>query len=89
MQQSLETLEVAPIVRALREHLETVRQNELKRIRRRQVSFRSEQRDAIEDLTRGIVTRILDGPVTALEAAEKEPAALLCIVPRIFNLGSD
>lgn len=88
MQKSLKTAEVAPTIVALQEHLETVRQTELERVRRRQVSFRPDQQAAIEELTRGIVTRILHGPVKVLEAAsdDKEPAALLSMVHRIFNL---
>jgi glutamyl-tRNA reductase len=89
MQKSLETAELAPTIVALQEHLEALRLTELKRVRRRQVSFRPEQQDAIEELTRGIVARILQGPVNVLEAEydDGEPAALLGIVHRIFNLG--
>jgi len=89
MQKSLETAELASTLFALQEHLETVRQTELERVRRRQVSFRREQHDAMEELTRGIVARILQGPVKVLEAAsdDEEPAALLSMVHRLFNLG--
>lgn len=89
MRPPLQTAEVAPTILALQEHLEIVCQTELERIFRRQVSFRSEQRDALEELTRAIVTTILHGPVTVLEAAstDKETAALLSMVHRIFNLG--
>ena len=89
MEGSLDVAMVAPTIVALREQLETVRQTELERMRRRQVKFRSDQQNAIEELTRGIVTTILHGPVTVLEtaSAEKEPAALLRMVHRIFNLG--
>ena len=89
MQKSLETAELASTLFALQEHLETVRQTELERVRRRQVSFRREQHDAMEELTRGIVARILQGPVKVFEAAsdDEEPAALLSMVHRLFNLG--
>ena len=91
MEGSLQAVKVAPTIVALRERLETVRQTELERMRRLQVNFRSEEQDTIEDLTRGIVTTILHGPVTVLETAstEKEHAALLRVVHRIFNPGSD
>jgi hypothetical protein len=91
MQQSLMTAEVAPTIAALQEHLETVRQTELDRVRRRPVGFRPEQEFAIEDLSRGIVTRILHGSRKFLEAAseDKESAALLSIVHRIFNLSRE
>ena len=88
MQKSPETAEVALTIVALQAHLETVRQSELERVRRRQIGFRPEQQDAIEELTRGIVARILHGPVKVLEAGydDRESAALLSMVHRIFNL---
>jgi glutamyl-tRNA reductase len=91
MHKSLETAEVAPTIVALQEHLETVRQNEFERVSRRKVSFGPEQLDAIEELSRGIVSRILHGPVKVLEAAsdDEEPAALLSMVHRIFNLATN
>ena len=91
MQQSFEAAKVAQTIVALRERLETLRQTELERMRRREVKFRSEQQGAIEELTRGIVTTILHGPATVLETAstEQETAALLRVVHCIFNLGCD
>jgi glutamyl-tRNA reductase len=90
MQKSLLTAETAPTIAALQEHLETVRQTELERVRRRQVSFLPEQQDALEELTRGIVARILHGPVEVLEAVSDDKApALLSMVHRIFNLGDE
>jgi glutamyl-tRNA reductase len=88
MQRSLESADVAPTIVALQERLETVRQNELERVSRRSVSFGPEQQDAIEELTRGIVTRILQEPVKVLEtASDDRKPALLSMVHRIFNLG--
>jgi glutamyl-tRNA reductase len=89
MHNSLETAEVVPTIVALQERLETLRQNELERVSRRLVSFRPEQQDAIEELTLGIVSRILHAPVKVLESAseDEEHAALLSIVHRLFNLG--
>jgi glutamyl-tRNA reductase len=89
MPQSVETSAMTLTVFALQEHLESVRRTEIERISRRQVSFRPEQQDAIEELTRDIVTRILHGLTTALEATstDTEHAALLNMVHRIFKLG--
>jgi glutamyl-tRNA reductase len=88
MPRLLETPAMTLTVFALQEHLESVRQFELERIGRR-VSFRAEQQDAIEELTRGIVTRILHGLKRALEAESTDPErfALLSIMDRIFKLG--
>ena len=89
MPQSVETSAMTLTVFALQEHLESVRQTEIERISRRRVSFRPEQQDAIEELTRDIVTRIVNGLITALESAstDTEYVALLSMVPRIFKLG--
>jgi hypothetical protein len=89
MRQSLETTEVAATIVALQERLEAVRKNELERVRQLELSFGPEQQDAIGELTRGIVSRILHGPVKVLESAsdDEEPAALLSMVHRVFNLG--
>jgi glutamyl-tRNA reductase len=91
MQKSFKSEELSPTIVALQEHLEKVRQTELNRIRRRQLNFRSEQQDAIEELTRGIVTRILHWPVKVLGAAsdDEKLQALLSIVHRIFDLGNE
>ena len=91
MQKSLETAEGAPTIVALQKRLEIVRQNELERVSRRKVSFGPEQLAAIDELSRSIINRILHGPVKVLEAAsdDKEPAALLSMVHRIFNLGDE
>ncbi len=88
MQSSGESIEITPTVDALHEHLETIRLIELERLQRRQVGFRFDQKDAIEELTLGIVSAILHGPVSVLEAAsiDKERAALLRMLHRIFNL---
>lgn len=88
MQSSVERVGITPTINALHEHLETIRQIELERLQRRQVNFRLDQKYAIEELTLGIVSAILHGPVSVLEAAsiDKERAALLRTLHRIFNL---
>jgi glutamyl-tRNA reductase len=91
VQSSIGTEEMAPTIIALQGHLETLRRSEVERIRRRKVGFCPEQQDAIEELTRGIVTTILHRLVRVLEAAssDREAAALLRTVHSIFNLGKD
>lgn len=90
MPQLLETPAMTLTVFAPQEHLESIRQFELERIGRR-LSFRAEQQDAIEELTRGIVTTIVHGLVTVLEAAssDREAAPLLRTLHSIFNLRKD
>jgi glutamyl-tRNA reductase len=60
-------------------------------MRRRDINFGSEQQGAIEELTRGIVATIVQGPATVLEAAstEIETAAVLRMVHCIFDLECD
>ena len=91
MQSSGDSVEITPTIDALEEQLERIRQSELERLRRRQVSFCSDQEDAIEELTLGIVSAILHGPVSVLEAAsiDGERGALLGMLHRIFNLGRE
>ena len=88
MQWSGESVEITPTIDALREPLETIRLIELERLQRRQVRCHFDQENTIEELTLGIVRAILHGPVSVLEAAsiDKERAALLRMLHRIFNL---
>ena len=61
--------EVAPLIVALRERAEEVRQAELERYRARLGELDAGQRDAVEALTRGIVGKLLHDPTVALKDA--------------------
>jgi len=87
-QARLQTLEVAPTIVSLQDHLETIRQAEIDRVRGRLGPLSPEQELAVEALTRGIVNKIMHTPVTALKTAAREAEAttLIDLVRRLFNL---
>ncbi len=65
--------EVAPLVAALRERSEDVRQGELDRYRARLGDLDDRQIEAIEALTHGIVAKLLHGPTVGLKDAAGTP----------------
>ena len=84
----LQTLDVVPTIVSLQEHLETIRQAEIDRVRGRLGPMTPEQEMAIETLTRGIVNKIMHTPITELKSAAREPHAttVVDVVRRLFNL---
>jgi glutamyl-tRNA reductase len=87
-EERLRTLDVVPTIVSLQEHLETVRQAEIDRVRGRLGQLSPEQELAVETLTRGIINKIMHTPITTLKTAAKEPESTTVIelVRRIFNL---
>jgi glutamyl-tRNA reductase len=84
----LQTLDVVPTIVSLQDHLETIRQAEIDRVRGRLGSLSSEQEFAIETLTHGIVNKIMHTPISTLKTAarESEATTVVEIVRRLFNL---
>jgi glutamyl-tRNA reductase len=72
----------------LQDHLETIRQTEIDRVRGRMGPLTPEQEMAVEALTRGIINKIMHTPVTTLKTAAREAEAttLIDVVRRLFNL---
>jgi glutamyl-tRNA reductase len=87
-QARLQTLDVVPTIVSLQDHLETIRQAEIDRVRGRLGTLSPDQELAIETLTRGIVSKIMHTPITALKTAAHEPEAttVIDIARRLFNL---
>ncbi len=87
-EERLRTLDVVPTIVSLQEHLETVRQAEIDRVRGRLGELTPEQELAVEAMTRGIINKIMHTPITTLKTAAKEPESTTVIelVRRIFNL---
>jgi glutamyl-tRNA reductase len=77
-----------PTIVSLQDHLETIRQAEIDRVRGRLGSLSPEQELAIETLTRGIINKIMHTPISALKSAAKESEAttVVDLVRRLFNL---
>lgn len=87
-QARLQTLEVVPTIVSFQDHIETIRQAEIDRVRGRLGSLSPEQELAIEALTRAIVNKIMHTPITTLKTAARDAEAttLIDVFRRIFNL---
>jgi glutamyl-tRNA reductase len=87
-QARLQTLEVVPTIVSLQDHLETIRQAEIDRVRGRLGPLSPEQEMAIDTLTRGIVNKIMHTPISTLKTAAREAQAttVVDLVRRLFNL---
>ncbi len=84
----LQTDAVVPTIVSLQEHLETIRQAEIDRIRGRLGSLTPEQEMAIEAMSRGIINKIMYTPIVTLKTAarEQEGTTVVDVVRRLFNL---
>ena len=84
----LHTLDVVPTIVSLQDHLETIRQAEIDRVRGRMGQLTPEQEIAIEALTRGIINKVMHTPITTLKTAAKESEAttVVEVIRRLFNL---
>jgi len=84
----LQTLDVVPTIVSLQDHLETIRQAEIDRVRGRLGQLSPEQEMAIETLTHGIVNKIMHTPISTLKTAarESEATTVIDIVRKLFNL---
>ena len=82
------TLDIVPTIVSLQDHLETIRQAEIDRVRSRMGPLTPEQEMAVEALTRGIINKIMHTPVTTLKTAAREAEAttVIDVVRRLFNL---
>lgn len=87
-QSRLRSLHVVPTIISLQDYVETIRQAELDRVRGRLGQLTSEQEQALETLTRGIVNKILHTPITRLKsaAAGTDATTLVDAFRKLFNL---
>jgi len=87
----LQTLDVVPTIVSLQDHLETIRQAEIDRVRGRLGSMTTDQEMAVEALTRGIVNKIMHTPISTLKTAarDSESTTVIELVRRLFNLRDD
>ncbi|HUK24348.1 MAG TPA: glutamyl-tRNA reductase [Terriglobales bacterium] len=87
-QSRLQTLEVVPTIVSLQDHLETIRQAEIDRVRGRLGPLSPEQELAVEALTRGIINKIMHTPISTLKTAarDSEATTVVDLVRRLFNL---
>jgi glutamyl-tRNA reductase len=82
------TLDVVPTIVSLQDHLETIRQAEIDRVRARLGRLTPDQEIAVEALTRGIINKVMHTPITTLKTAAKESEAttIVDVVRKLFNL---
>lgn len=80
--------ELAPTIVALERRLEQIRAAEIDRYRGRLGPLNEDQQAAVEALTRGILNKILHGPITEIKsgAGSPEHGALVQLVRRIFGV---
>jgi glutamyl-tRNA reductase len=81
-------LDIVPTIVSLQDHLETIRQAEIDRVRGRLGKMTPEQEIAVEALTRGIINKVMHTPITTLKTAarESEATTVIDVVRRLFNL---
>jgi len=87
-QARLQTLDVVPTIVSLHDHLETIRQAEIDRVRGRLGTLSPEQELALDAMTRGIINKIMHTPISTLKTAarEAESTTVVELVRRLFNL---
>jgi len=87
-QARVQALDIVPTIVSLHDHLETIRQAEIDRVRARLGPLSPEQEMAVETLTRGIVNKIMHTPISTLKTAarEQEATTVIDVVRRLFNL---
>lgn len=88
MMRRLASRDVVPTIVALEERLNRIRESELERFRGRLSSLSPEQREVVNSLTRGILNKILHGPITELKsgAGRPEQGALVQLIRKIFGV---
>jgi len=86
----LASRDLVPTIVALEDRLNAIRESEMERYNTRLGKLTPEQRQAVDALTRGIINKILHGPITELKsgAGQPEQAALVRLVRKIFGLGN-
>ncbi len=82
----LQTLDVVPTIVSLQEHLETVRQAEIDRVRGRLGTLSPEQELAVEALSRGIINKIMHTPITTLKSAARESSEVTTVIDLVRKL---
>ena len=80
MARRLASRDVAPTIVALEERLSRIRQNELDRFRGRLSTLTTEQREAVEALTRGMLNKILHGPISQWRASSPPPPMMALLI---------
>ena len=85
----LQSREVVPTIVSLQEQLESMRVNEVARMRKKFGALSPEQEEALEALTRSIINKIAHGPITELrkQASAPEGRYFVTTIRKVFRLG--
>jgi glutamyl-tRNA reductase len=80
--------EISATIASLEERFEAVRRGAIQRVRGRLGNLSPDQENAVDSLSRGIVERVLQAPITMLQDAvgADEGELVLKTVRSIFNL---
>lgn len=80
--------DVVPTIVALEDRLNNIREIETERYHGRLAALSVEQREAVDALTRGIVNKIIHGPITELKSGAGQPGhgSLVHMVRKIFGI---
>ena len=82
-------LDAVPTIIALQDALEEIRKGELRRMQGRLSGLTREQQQAVESLTRGLLSKFLHAPLTGIKSAAREgDAAAIQAARRIFDIES-
>jgi glutamyl-tRNA reductase len=89
MHRKLAARDVVPTIVALEGRLNRIRESETERFHGRLSTLSPEQRETVDALTRGILNKILHGPITELKhgAGQPEQHALVQLVRKMFGVG--
>jgi glutamyl-tRNA reductase len=84
----LASRDVVPTIVALENRLDLIRESEMERFRGRLNNLTPQQRESVDALTRGILNKILHGPITELKrgAGHPEHGTLVQLIRRIFGV---
>jgi len=84
----LKEREAVPVIVALQEHLEGLRQAELQRLRGKLGQLSPQQEEAIEALTKALMAKVAHGPITEIRrnAARDEGWQTIEDIRRMFKL---
>jgi glutamyl-tRNA reductase len=89
-QRRLKTVVAAPAIVSLQIKAEEMRQAELRRVQARLGGLTAEQRAAVEALSRGLVNKMLHGPMQALKSAAAEgDAGRIEVIREAYGLQSE
>jgi glutamyl-tRNA reductase len=85
------TQQVVPTIVSLQQHLESIRQSEMERVRAKLATLTAEQQSAVDALTRSIINKVLHTPISTLKNASQRgddpsAAAAVELIKRIFNI---